>query len=65
EDISIQARMMAIADIYDALTAADRPYKKAVSEERALDILNMEKDDGKIDAELLKIFIDSKVYKEF
>lgn len=64
EDISIQARMMAIADIYDALTASDRPYKRAVSEEKALDILNMEKNDGKIDAELLKIFIESKVYKE-
>lgn len=63
KDIPIQARMMTISDIFDALTAADRPYKKAVSIEKALDILTMEMKAGKIDPELLKIFIEAKVYK--
>ncbi|HOJ64261.1 MAG TPA: HD domain-containing phosphohydrolase [Spirochaetota bacterium] len=63
KDIPIQARMMTISDIFDALTARDRPYKKAVSIEKALDILIMERDAGKIDSELLKIFIEAKIYK--
>lgn len=61
--IPVQARMMTISDIYDALTAMDRPYKSSVSTERALDILHMEMEDGKIDRELLKIFTESKIYK--
>ena len=63
ETIPIQARMMTIADIYDALTASDRPYKKAVPVEKALSILEMEMNSNKIDKELLRIFIDEKVYK--
>ncbi|HOV12902.1 MAG TPA: HD domain-containing phosphohydrolase [Spirochaetota bacterium] len=62
-NIPVQARMMTIADIYDALTASDRPYKKAVSVEKALKILEMEVDGGKIDKELLKVFLENKVYK--
>jgi len=62
EEIPIQARMMIIADIYDALTAGDRPYKKAVPTEKALDILKYEQKAGKIDAELLRIFIEEKIY---
>ena len=62
-EIPVQSRMMAIADIYDALTASDRPYKKAVPQTRALDILGMEAKAGAIDAELLRIFIDGGVYK--
>ncbi|ACY14847.1 metal dependent phosphohydrolase [Haliangium ochraceum DSM 14365] len=57
------ARMMAIADIYDALTAADRPYKKAVPVERALDILGMEVRQGRLDEDLFKLFVDAKVYE--
>ena len=41
--------MMTISDIYDALTASDRPYKRAVPTERALDILSMEMNDGLLD----------------
>lgn len=63
EDIPIQSRMMTICDIFDALTASDRPYKKAVSHERALDILGFERKDGKLDADLLDTFIDAKVYQ--
>ena len=60
--IPIQSKMMAIADIYDALTAWDRPYKKAVPVEKALDILQWEANDGKIDADLFKLFLDDKIY---
>jgi HD-GYP domain-containing protein (c-di-GMP phosphodiesterase class II) len=53
--------MMAISDIYDALTASDRPYKKAVPHEKALDILKMEAKGGQLDAQLLDVFIDAQV----
>jgi response regulator RpfG family c-di-GMP phosphodiesterase len=57
------ARMMTIADIYDALTASDRPYKKAVPVDKALDILAMEVKQGKLDADLFTLFVDAKVYE--
>ncbi len=56
--------MMTIADIYDALTARDRPYKKAVPRDRALAILGFEVKDGNIDADFVQIFVDAKVYLE-
>jgi HD-GYP domain-containing protein (c-di-GMP phosphodiesterase class II) len=61
-EIPVQTRIMTIADIFDALTASDRPYKKAVPVDRALDILNMEVKGGKLDKELYDLLIDSKVY---
>lgn len=61
-EISLQTRMMTIADIYDALTAWDRPYKKAIPPEKAIDILGMEVKDGNVDGDLLKLFIDAKVF---
>jgi HD-GYP domain-containing protein (c-di-GMP phosphodiesterase class II) len=63
DEIPIQTRMMTIADIFDALTAADRPYKKAVPVDRALDILEMEVKGGKVDVELFRLFCESKVYE--
>jgi HD-GYP domain-containing protein (c-di-GMP phosphodiesterase class II) len=63
EEIPIQSRMMTISDIFDALTASDRPYKKAVPVEKALQILQWEVNDGKCDADLYKIFVDAKVYR--
>ena len=63
ESISTQSRMLAICDIYDALTAKDRPYKAAVSIDIALKILNDEVKQGKLDALLYKLFIDSKAYE--
>jgi HD-GYP domain-containing protein (c-di-GMP phosphodiesterase class II) len=63
EEIPVQTRMMTIADIFDALTASDRPYKKAVPVDRALDILEMEVKGGKLDSELFRLFKDSKVYE--
>jgi HD-GYP domain-containing protein (c-di-GMP phosphodiesterase class II) len=62
-DIPVQTRMMTISDIYDALTATDRPYKRAVPVERALAILKMEADEGKLDADLLDVFITKRVYE--
>jgi HD-GYP domain-containing protein (c-di-GMP phosphodiesterase class II) len=61
-DIPMQSRMMTIADIYDALVAWDRPYKKSVSVERALEILNEEANEGKLDRELLKVFIEARIF---
>ena len=61
-DIPIQSRMMTISDIYDALTAQDRPYKRAVPVEKALDILKNEAGEGKLDADLLDVFIAKRVY---
>ncbi|HMY68411.1 MAG TPA: HD domain-containing phosphohydrolase [Leptospiraceae bacterium] len=62
-EIPVQSKMMTISDIFDALTDKDRPYKKAVPLERALDILKMEVKDEHVDGELLNIFIEAKVYE--
>ena len=63
-EIPIQPRMMTISDIFDALVAADRPYKKAVPVEKALDILRDEARGGKLDKDLLAIFIEAKIYEK-
>ena len=54
--------MMTISDIYDALTAGDRPYKRAVGSTTALEILTDEAGQGKLDRELLDVFIAKKIY---
>lgn len=61
-EIPVQTRMMTIADIYDALTATDRPYKRAVTAERALDILHAEAKSGLIDPHLLTTFTQAQVF---
>jgi HD-GYP domain-containing protein (c-di-GMP phosphodiesterase class II) len=63
DQIPLQARMMTISDIYDALTAQDRPYKRAVSPAIALDILHNEARQGKLDGDLLDIFINKRIYQ--
>jgi HD-GYP domain-containing protein (c-di-GMP phosphodiesterase class II) len=63
EDIPLQARMMTISDIYDALTAQDRPYKRAVPPAVALDILHDEARQGKLDPDLLDIFVAKKIFQ--
>lgn len=63
DDIPIQSKMMAIADIYDALTASDRPYKPAVPTPRALDILWLEAKDRHLDADLVRLFVEHEVYR--
>lgn len=62
EDIPVQSKIMTIADIYDALTASDRPYKPALPAERALDILQYEAKAGKLDSDLLQAFIESNAW---
>ena len=62
-DIPVESRMMLIADIFDALTASDRPYKRAVPVERALAILEDEVSHGKADRDLFQVFVEAKVWK--
>jgi HD-GYP domain-containing protein (c-di-GMP phosphodiesterase class II) len=63
EEIPVQSKMMAVADIYDALTASDRPYKKAVPVDKALGILDFSVKDGHLDAELVRIFKDARIWE--
>lgn len=65
DEIPIQARVMTVADIFDALTAGDRPYKRSLSVEKALDILSNEAKTGKVDPLLVDIFINSQAYQLF
>ena len=62
EAIPVQTRMMTIADIFDALTATDRPYKRAVPVDRAISILHMEANDGMLDKSLLDAFVEARVF---
>jgi len=63
DEIGIQSRMMTICDIFDALTAADRPYKKAVPVALALEILSLEARDGKVDSGLVDVFSNARIYE--
>ena len=64
EDIPLPSKLMTIADIYDALTAIDRPYKTTMPVERALDILQQEAKTGQLSADLVQVFIAAKVYTQ-
>ena len=61
--IPVQSRIMTIADIYDALTAGDRPYKPAMPEDKALDILAAEAKAARIDAALYKVFVECGAWR--
>ncbi len=61
--IPVQTRIMTISDIYDALTASDRPYKAAVPTPKALAILEDEVKQGKVDSGLFEVFVQSKIYQ--
>ncbi len=65
EDMSVQARMIAIADVFEALTASDRPYKKAMPLSQSLKILGQMKLDNHVDADLFDIFINEKIYLDY
>lgn len=65
EEMSIQARCMGIADIFEALTAQDRPYKKGKTLSESLHILGKMKLNGHIDPDLFDIFMWEKVYEEY
>ncbi|MGI5861669.1 MAG: HD domain-containing phosphohydrolase [Myxococcales bacterium] len=62
-DIPVQSRLIAISDVFDALTASDRPYKKALPCELALDILRREADGGQLDKDLFQIFVEARIYE--
>jgi HD-GYP domain-containing protein (c-di-GMP phosphodiesterase class II) len=62
-EIPIQSRLITICDIYDALTADDRPYKPALSETKALEILSSEVASGKLDPTLMRVFLEARVYE--
>ena len=61
--IPLQSKIMTVADIYDALTAADRPYKKALPAERALQILGFEVKEGNLDPELVRVFREARIFE--
>ena len=65
EQMSIPARMMGIADIFEALTAGDRPYKKGMPLSQALTILGTMKLKHHVDPDLFDVFINEKVYLEY
>ena len=62
-EIPLQTRIMTVSDIFDALTASDRPYKRAVSSDRAIEILHMEAKDGLLDTHLVETLVESGVYR--
>jgi HD-GYP domain-containing protein (c-di-GMP phosphodiesterase class II) len=61
--IPVQAKLMTICDIFDALSASDRPYKRAVPTDRALDILKLCVREEELDSELFRVFLDAQVYR--
>jgi HD-GYP domain-containing protein (c-di-GMP phosphodiesterase class II) len=65
DQMSIPARIMAIADVFEALTAADRPYKQPKSLSASLKILGFMKKDEHVDPDLFQVFIEEKVYMEY
>ncbi|MBJ48287.1 MAG: phosphohydrolase [Candidatus Marinimicrobia bacterium] len=64
-EMSVQAKMMAIADIFEALTAADRPYKDGKKLSQAMRIMGFMKDDYHIDKDLFEIFVKEGVYRKY
>ncbi|MGP1683064.1 MAG: HD-GYP domain-containing protein, partial [Giesbergeria sp.] len=65
EQMSVQARMMGIADIFEALTAADRPYKSGMKLSQALAIMERMKHGGHIDPDLFDVFLRERVYLRY
>jgi len=64
ERLSLETRIMTVCDIFDALTASDRPYKKAMPLEKALQVLQWEARDGMLDPDIVDLFVKSGVYKK-
>jgi HD-GYP domain-containing protein (c-di-GMP phosphodiesterase class II) len=64
-ETSVAARIMAIADIFEALTASDRPYKKAKTLSESIRILSLMKKDAHIDPDLFELFLKSGVWKAY
>lgn len=64
DDIPVQAKIMTICDMFDALSASDRPYKKALPTEGALDILDMSVKQNELDPELFRLFLEAKIFNQ-
>ncbi len=64
EELPNESRLLTIIDVYDALTAEDRPYKPPMPPEKAFEILTSMRDDGQIDGDLLNKFIESEAWKK-
>ena len=62
ESVPVASRIMAIADIFDALNATDRPYKAAIPRDRIFEILKEEADSGRLDPDIVDIFISSRAW---
>ena len=65
DEMSVQARIMAIADIFEALTARDRPYKKGKKLSECLKIMGLMKEEQHIDPDIFDIFINKRVYLDY
>jgi HD-GYP domain-containing protein (c-di-GMP phosphodiesterase class II) len=65
DELSVPARIMAIADIFEALTASDRPYKKAKTLSESVKILSFFRKDQHIDSDLFELFLRSRVYQRY
>ena len=65
DQMSVQARAMGIADIFEALTACDRPYKPGMKLSQAMGIMNKFKNNGHIDPDLFDVFVDKGVYQSY
>jgi HD-GYP domain-containing protein (c-di-GMP phosphodiesterase class II)/HAMP domain-containing protein len=65
DQISMQGRILGLADVFEALTARDRPYKPGMSLKRALSILEEMRDEGHIDGDLFEMFVRDKVYLRY
>ena len=65
DEMSVQARVMGIADIFEALTAGDRPYKKAMKLSQALKILGHMKQDQHVDPDLFDVFVRQRIYLDY
>jgi HD-GYP domain-containing protein (c-di-GMP phosphodiesterase class II) len=63
DQIPLQTRMMTVSDVFDALTASDRPYKKAIPAEDALDILRTEAGASRLDSAVVQVLVESRVYE--
>lgn len=64
EELSLETRIMTVCDIFDALTASDRPYKKAMPVEKAIQILRWEAEEGMLDEQIVELFVGSEVYRK-
>jgi HD-GYP domain-containing protein (c-di-GMP phosphodiesterase class II) len=65
DQLNIQARILAVADIFEALSAADRPYKNPMALSQTLDVLEHLARDNKIDGNIVALFINTKLYRDY